>query len=109
MFDMVWVHALHGANFVVNVDVVKVGKTENYAVRKPNKIKESIVSEWLGRTKFERQLMKGESPVANGDENYSRDFTYIDNVIQANLLSLVTTNEKQSIRCTMLLLEIEIL
>ena len=38
--------------------------------------------------------MNGESPVINGDGNYSRDFTYIDNVIQANLLSLVTTNEK---------------
>ena len=44
--------------------------------------------------KFVSQLMKGESPVINGDGNYSRDFTYIDNVIQANLLSLVTKNEK---------------
>ena len=44
--------------------------------------------------KFVSQLMKGESPVINGDGNYSRDFTYIDNVIQVNLLSLVTTNEK---------------
>jgi UDP-N-acetylglucosamine/UDP-N-acetylgalactosamine 4-epimerase len=44
--------------------------------------------------KFVSQLMNGESPVINGDGNYSRDFTYIDNVIQANLLSLVTTNEK---------------
>ena len=44
--------------------------------------------------KFVSQLMKGESPVINGDGNYSRDFTYIDNVIQANLLSLVTKNPK---------------
>jgi UDP-N-acetylglucosamine 4-epimerase len=44
--------------------------------------------------KFVSQLMKGQSPVINGDGNYSRDFTYIDNVIQANLLSLVTTKEK---------------
>ena len=44
--------------------------------------------------KFVSQLMKGESPVINGDGNYSRDFTYIDNVIEANLLSLVTTNGK---------------
>ena len=43
--------------------------------------------------KFVSQLINGESPVINGDGNYSRDFTYIDNVIQANLLSLVTTNE----------------
>jgi UDP-N-acetylglucosamine 4-epimerase len=41
--------------------------------------------------KFVSQLMAGESPVVNGDGNYSRDFTYIDNVIQANLLSLVAS------------------
>ena len=44
--------------------------------------------------KFVSQLMRGESPVINGDGSYSRDFTYIDNVIQANLLSLVTNNKK---------------
>ena len=44
--------------------------------------------------KFVSKLMKEESPVINGDGNYSRDFTYIDNVIQANLLSLTTSNEK---------------
>jgi UDP-N-acetylglucosamine 4-epimerase len=44
--------------------------------------------------KFVSKLMNGESPVINGDGTYSRDFTYIDNVIQANLLSLVTSNEK---------------
>jgi len=44
--------------------------------------------------KFVSQLMKGESPVINGDGNFSRDFTYIDNVIQANLLSLVVTDQK---------------
>lgn len=44
--------------------------------------------------KFVSQLMKGESPVINGDGSYSRDFTYIDNVIQANLLSLITENKE---------------
>ncbi|ARV15126.1 SDR family oxidoreductase [Polaribacter sp. SA4-12] len=44
--------------------------------------------------KFVGQLMNGESPVINGDGSYSRDFTYIDNVIQANLLSLVVDNNK---------------
>ncbi|MDB3927267.1 SDR family oxidoreductase [Flavobacteriaceae bacterium] len=44
--------------------------------------------------KFVSQFMNRESPVINGDGNYSRDFTYIDNVIQANLLSLVTKNKK---------------
>ena len=31
-----------------------------------------------------KQLMKHEAPVINGDGSYSRDFTYIDNVVQAN-------------------------
>ena len=39
--------------------------------------------------KFVMSLMKHESPVINGDGNYSRDFTYIDNVIQANQLALL--------------------
>ena len=43
--------------------------------------------------KFVSQFMAGESPVINGDGNYSRDFTYIDNVIQANLLSIVANKD----------------
>jgi UDP-N-acetylglucosamine/UDP-N-acetylgalactosamine 4-epimerase len=42
--------------------------------------------------KFVLQLVKGESPVINGDGNYSRDFTYIDNVIQMNELAILTQN-----------------
>ena len=42
--------------------------------------------------KFVMQLMKHESPVINGDGNYSRDFTYIDNVIQMNDLAIKTQN-----------------
>ena len=38
--------------------------------------------------------MNHESPVINGDGTYSRDFTYIDNVIQMNLLALTTTNKE---------------
>ena len=39
------------------------------------------------------QFMKYESPVINGDGEYSRDFTYIDNVIKMNLLAISTTNK----------------
>jgi UDP-N-acetylglucosamine 4-epimerase len=39
--------------------------------------------------KFIGQLMNLESPTINGDGSFSRDFTYIDNIIQLNLLSLV--------------------
>lgn len=42
--------------------------------------------------KFVMQLMQLESPVINGDGNYSRDFTYIDNVIQMNELAMTTQN-----------------
>jgi UDP-N-acetylglucosamine/UDP-N-acetylgalactosamine 4-epimerase len=44
--------------------------------------------------KFTMQLMAHESPVINGDGTNSRDFTYIDNVIQMNHLAATTTNEK---------------
>jgi UDP-N-acetylglucosamine 4-epimerase len=36
---------------------------------------------------FVKKLMNHESPVINGDGSYSRDFTYIDNVLQANHLA----------------------
>ncbi len=42
--------------------------------------------------KFVMSLMKHESPVINGDGTNSRDFTYIDNVIQANLRALAVEN-----------------
>ncbi|MFN4026732.1 MAG: SDR family oxidoreductase [Flavobacterium sp.] len=42
--------------------------------------------------KFVMQLVKHESPIINGDGNYSRDFTYIDNVIQMNELAMTTKN-----------------
>lgn len=42
--------------------------------------------------KFVLQLLQHESPVINGDGNHSRDFTYIDNVIQMNELAMLTTN-----------------
>lgn len=44
--------------------------------------------------KFVMKFMKYESPVINGDGEYSRDFTYIDNVIQMNLLAIRTTNKE---------------
>ena len=40
--------------------------------------------------KFVMQMMKHESPIINGDGLYSRDFTYIDNVLQANQLAAIT-------------------
>ncbi len=41
---------------------------------------------------FVKKLMNHDAPNINGDGEYSRDFTYIDNVIQMNYLALTTTN-----------------
>lgn len=41
---------------------------------------------------FVRKLMQHESPVINGDGEYSRDFTYIDNVVQMNIRAMETDN-----------------
>ena len=43
--------------------------------------------------KFVIQFMNHESPTINGDGTFSRDFTYIDNVIQMNMLTITTDNE----------------
>jgi len=44
--------------------------------------------------KFTMQLMAHESPLVNGDGTNSRDFTYIDNVIQMNHLAATTTHKE---------------
>jgi UDP-N-acetylglucosamine 4-epimerase len=42
---------------------------------------------------FVKKLINHESPVINGDGEYSRDFTYIKNVVQMNLLAITTNNK----------------
>jgi UDP-N-acetylglucosamine 4-epimerase len=39
-------------------------------------------------------MKKDENPLINGDGSYSRDFTYVENAVQANILALTTENEK---------------
>ena len=41
-----------------------------------------------------KKLIKHEQPIINGDGSYSRDFTYIDNVIQANERAALTTSKE---------------
>lgn len=43
--------------------------------------------------KFLKLLMAGERPTINGDGRQSRDFTYIDNVIEANLRACLASSE----------------
>ena len=43
--------------------------------------------------KFIKQLLAGEVPTINGDGRQSRDFTYIDNVIEANMRACLAPSE----------------
>ncbi|MEJ0104602.1 MAG: SDR family oxidoreductase [Bacteroidota bacterium] len=43
---------------------------------------------------FAEALLNHKAPVINGDGSHSRDFTYIDNAVQANILSLFTDNNE---------------
>ena len=43
--------------------------------------------------KFIKQLLNNERPVINGDGTHSRDFTYIENVIEANLKACLAKDE----------------
>ena len=43
--------------------------------------------------KFIKQLLKDEQPTINGDGKQSRDFTYIENVIEANLKACLAPHE----------------
>lgn len=44
--------------------------------------------------KFINLIHSNTQPTINGDGSFSRDFTYVDNVVMANYLSLTTTNNK---------------
>lgn len=44
--------------------------------------------------KFIDIVKENKAPTINGDGSFSRDFTYIDNVVQANYLALTTTNKE---------------
>lgn len=46
----------------------------------------AVIPKWV------MQLIRHESPVINGKGEYSRDFTYIDNVIQANFLAAIAVD-----------------
>jgi UDP-N-acetylglucosamine 4-epimerase len=53
---------------------------------------------------FAQALLQNKAPHINGDGSHSRDFTYVDNAVQANVLSLFTTktealNQVYNIAC----------
>lgn len=43
---------------------------------------------------FVKALLENKAPVINGDGQHSRDFTFVDNAVQANIAALFTGNEK---------------
>jgi len=43
---------------------------------------------------FAEALLNNKPPTINGDGSHSRDFTYVDNAVQANILSLFTRNDQ---------------
>lgn len=45
--------------------------------------------------KFVKALLNGEAPIFNGDGSQSRDFTYIENVIEANLKAMISSSDVQ--------------
>ncbi|TFJ71803.1 SDR family oxidoreductase [Carnobacterium maltaromaticum] len=45
--------------------------------------------------KFVKALLNDEAPIFNGDGSQSRDFTYIENVIEANLKAMISPSEVQ--------------
>ena len=54
----------------------------------PNGAYAAVIPLWV------KALIDHESPIINGDGSYSRDFTYIENVIQANELAITTSPEE---------------
>ncbi len=52
----------------------------------PNGAYAAVMPKWIG------QILNGEDVYINGDGETSRDFTYIDNVVQMNILAGITTN-----------------
>ncbi len=86
-----YVNELYADNFKRTYDLDTVGlRYFNVFGRKqdPNGAYAAVIP------KFVMQFMKYESPVINGDGLFSRDFTYIDNVIQMNLLAIVSDNKE---------------
>ena len=83
-----FVNELYADNFKKTYDLDTIGlRYFNVFGRKqdPNGAYAAVIP------KFVMQLMQHESPVINGDGSYSRDFTYIDNVIQMNMRAMVAT------------------
>ena len=61
----------------------------------PNGVYAAVIPLWV------KALLSHQSPFINGDGSYSRDFTYIDNVIQANYLAATVAHDEIVKRATL--------
>ena len=85
-----YVNELYAKNFKINYNLDTIGlRYFNVFGRRqdPNGAYAAVIP------KFIKKLMNYEEPTINGDGSYSRDFTYIDNVIQMNILCILTDNK----------------
>lgn len=86
-----YVNELYAANFKLTYDLDTIGlRYFNVFGRKqdPKGAYAAVIP------KFVIQFMNQESPTINGDGSFSRDFTYIENVIQMNMLTITTDNKE---------------
>lgn len=86
-----YVNELYGANFAqtYGIDVIGLRYFNVFGRRQdPDGAYAAVIP------LFMKLLKSHQSPVINGDGSYSRDFTYIDNVIQANLLAAVADKKE---------------
>jgi len=85
-----YVDELYAANFskVYGIDVIGLRYFNVFGRRQdPDGPYAAVIP------KFTKMLMEHKSPVINGDGTYSRDFTYIDNVLQANHLAAIVEDK----------------
>lgn len=86
-----YVNEIYGANFskTYGIDVIGLRYFNVFGRRQdPDGAYAAVIP------KFLKMLKNHESPVVNGDGSYSRDFTYVDNVIQANHLSAIVDKKE---------------
>jgi UDP-N-acetylglucosamine 4-epimerase len=86
-----YVDELYAANFalIYGIDVIGLRYFNVFGRRQdPDGAYAAVIP------KFVKMLMNHEAPQINGDGNFSRDFTYIDNVTQANHLAAVVEDKK---------------
>lgn len=86
-----YVDELYGTNFsrTYGIEVIGLRYFNVFGRRQdPNGAYAAVIP------KFLKLLKDHESPVVNGDGSFSRDFTYVDNVIQANHLAALATKKE---------------